>query len=134
MGTGYLIDTNSVIDFLDNRLPEIANNLIEKVKSQISIITRMELLSWSNINEQQLSILTSFIEDSIVFSLDEPVILKTIEIRKSYKTKLPDAIIAATAIVHSLILITRNVKDFTGIEGLQIVNPFEMERDSGLHL
>ncbi len=126
MGKGYLIDTNSVIDYLDNRLPGIANNLIEKVKSQISVITRMELLSWSGINEQQSSILTSFIEDSDVFPLDEPIILKTIEIRKSYKTKLPDAIIAATAIVNNLPLITRNTKDFSGIEGLKVVNPFEM--------
>ncbi len=126
MGKGYLIDTNSVIDYLDNRLPGIANNLIEKVKSQISVITRMELLSWSGINEQQSSILTSFIEDSDVFPLDEPIILKTIEIRKSYKTKLPDAIIAATAIVNNLSLITRNTKDFSGIEGLKVVNPFEM--------
>jgi len=39
--------------------------------------------------------------------------------------KLPDAIIAATAILYSLTLITRNTADFKDIIGLKIVNPFE---------
>ncbi|MFO7826441.1 MAG: hypothetical protein R6V72_21070 [Cyclobacterium sp.] len=44
METGYLIDTNVVIDFLDNKLPEAGSLWIETVAPQISVITRMELL------------------------------------------------------------------------------------------
>ena len=40
MGKGYLIDTNSVIDYLNNKLPEKANRLIENIDCQISVITR----------------------------------------------------------------------------------------------
>jgi len=47
-----------------------------------------------------MEILTDFIEASNVFLLTEPIVLKTIEIRKESKIKLPDAIIAATALVH----------------------------------
>jgi len=36
---------------------------------------------------------------------------------------LGDALIAATALEHRLILATRNVKDFEWITGLKIVNP-----------
>jgi predicted nucleic acid-binding protein len=42
----YLIDTNTAIDYLDNKLPNNANLLIESISSNISVITRMELLSW----------------------------------------------------------------------------------------
>jgi len=40
------------------------------------------------------------------------------------KIKLPDAVIAATALVHGLELISRNESDFKKIPGLAVVNPF----------
>jgi|SRR3989304_5541185 len=125
MGKEYLIDTNSVIDYLDNKLPEKANVLIDGIDSKISVITRMELLAWPGASEQQIFILNEFINASEVFALEEPVILKAIEIRKAHKTKLPDAIIAATALVNELTIITRNTKDFDKIEGLEVVNPYD---------
>jgi hypothetical protein len=51
---------------------------------------------------------------------------KTIEIRKTYKTKLPDAIIAATAMVYGFTMISRNLKDFKDITGLEVVNPHDL--------
>lgn len=50
---------------------------------------------------------------------------QTILIRRQYKIKLPDAIIAATALVHNLILVTRNTSDFKNIPELQLINPWE---------
>lgn len=126
MGT-YLIDTNSIIDYLDNKLSIKANELIDSITSKISVISRMELLGWPGASIDQTKVLEVFISNSEVFALDEPVIIKTIEIRKTSKTKLPDAIIAATAIVNKLVLITRNTRDFSEIEGLNILNPFEIK-------
>jgi predicted nucleic acid-binding protein len=40
--------------------------------------------------------------------------------------KLPDAIIAATALVYDLTLITRNTSDFKNMEGLKVINPFDL--------
>ncbi|AYQ34414.1 PIN domain-containing protein [Runella sp. SP2] len=51
------------------------------------------------------------------------VVEASIEIRKRHKTKLPDAIIAATALVYGLVLISRNVSDFKSIDGLQVIDP-----------
>ena len=48
---------------------------------------------------------------------------KTIEIRKQAKIKLPDAIIAASALVNNAVLVTANVKDFKMIDGISIINP-----------
>ncbi len=71
----------------------------------------MELLVWPNASFVHLQILNLFVKASVVYNLDEAIILKTVELRKTYKIKLPDAIIAATAIVHGLTLISRNLKD-----------------------
>ena len=126
MGKEYLIDTNSVIDYLDNKLPDNANELIDNIDSRISVITRMELLAWPGASEQQTLILNEFINASDIFALEEPVILKAIDIRKTHKTKLPDAIIAATALVNEFTIITRNTKDFDKIEGLEVLNPYDI--------
>jgi predicted nucleic acid-binding protein len=55
--------------------------------------------------------------------LTEEVEKQTIFIRKAKKIKLPDAIIAATAIVHNLTLVTCNSDDFKNISNLNIFNP-----------
>ena len=126
MGKEYLIDTNAVIDYLDNKLPDKAGELMDGIDSRISVITRMELLSWPGASQEQTQILNEFINASEVFALEEPVIVKAVDIRKTFKTKIPDAIIAANAIVNKLALITRNTKDFEKIEGLEVLNPYDI--------
>lgn len=125
MGERYLIDTNVVIAYLDNSLPEKFALEIEDSGSNISVITRMELLAWRNATPENLHKIQSFIDASFVYNLDEPVILKAIDIRKHYRIKLPDVIIAATAIVHNLKLITRNNSDFEKITDFHLINPFQ---------
>lgn len=127
MGAKYLIDTNAVIDYLDGKLPSSGNNLLDDNNVNISVITRMELLSWSGSLEKQTEILEEFISLSQVFNLSESIIQKTIKVRKAFATKLPDAIIAATALTHDFTLITRNTKDFNKIAGLNVVNPHNVE-------
>ncbi len=127
MGAKYLIDTNAVIDYLDGKLPSSGNNLLDDNNVNISVITRMELLSWSGSIEKQTEILEEFVSLSQVFNLSESIIQETIKIRKAFTTKLPDAIIAATALTHDFTLITRNTKDFNKIAGLKVVNPHNVE-------
>ena len=126
MAGQYLIDTNSVIDYLDNKLPANGANLLDKEELDISVITRMELLAWPNAEEEQISVLSQFINSVVTRSLDEPVILKGIEIRKEYRIKLPDAIIAATALVYNLSLVTRNIDDFKNVKGIKLINPWDL--------
>ena len=65
-----------------------------------------------------------FVDTATVIPLDQAVTKQTIDLRRKYnKLKLGDAIIAATALVHQLSLITRNVDDFKNIEGLNIIDP-----------
>lgn len=48
-----------------------------------------------------------------------------IDIRAVLPVKLPDAIIAASALVEGLPLMTHNVGDFKRIPGLTVINPFQ---------
>ncbi|WP_375448642.1 hypothetical protein [uncultured Fibrella sp.] len=64
-----------------------------------------------------------FVNDSQVIELAEPIILQTIALRKSRSTKIPDAIIAATALVNELTRLTSNTKDFIDIQGLTVMDP-----------
>lgn len=75
----YLIDTNSVIDYLDNKLPEAGSGLMDGVTAQISVITRMELLAWANATAEQMQVLQQFINASFIYNLDELIIVKAID-------------------------------------------------------
>src|SRR5699024_15666 len=104
--------THVVIDYLNNSLPVHAGQILDEGELEISVITRMELLAWRNADDKQLFLLNEFIDNVVVWGLDEPVILKGIEVRKKYRVKLPDAIIAATATVQKRTFFTRNIADF----------------------
>jgi hypothetical protein len=61
-----------------------------------------------------------------VLDLTNNVVEASIDIRKKHKTKLPDAIIAATALVYDLVVISRNTSDFKNIERLQVIDPHSL--------
>jgi len=122
----YLIDTSAVIKYLNKTLPNDAILFIDKIvdeESIISVISRIELLSWNPKDPDDLSIYVDFVRFSNVFDLTELIIVKTIKIRKEKKLKIPDAIIAATALVNNLTLIADNDKDFSRVDGLTCLNP-----------
>lgn len=126
MGQGYLVDTNTIIDYLENKLPEKSNKLIDNIIIQFSVISRIELLVWKKVTEDQVKILNEFINSSTVFDLNESIILKSIEIRRNYRLKLPDAIIAATAVVNNLPLLTRNTSDFEKVAEIKCIDPYHL--------
>jgi predicted nucleic acid-binding protein len=129
MGIKYLWDTNTAIYYLQQHFPAEAEKFIDDLLTEqqpvISAITEIELLCWKTATEKDLEVLHNFITDALVIELEQPIKLKTAELRKAYKIKLPDAIIAATAIAYDLTLLTRNTVDFTNIIGLKITNPWD---------
>jgi len=118
------MDTNVVIDYLSNRLPAPTASQIDKLPGIISVITRIELMGWYNSTSAQLERLRPFIISSQTYNLSEEIIQQTITLRQQYKIKLPDAVVAATAIVYNHTLITRNIIDFKNIAGLNFENPW----------
>ncbi|CAN5590942.1 type II toxin-antitoxin system VapC family toxin [soil metagenome] len=129
MGIKYLWDTNTAIYYLQQLFPlgaeKFIDDLLNDEQPVISAITEIELLCWKTATEKDLEVLHNFILDSLVIELEQPIKLKTAYIRKTHKIKLPDAIIAATALVYDLTLLSRNLSDFSNINGLKIVNPWD---------
>jgi predicted nucleic acid-binding protein len=124
MGQEFLIDTNVIIGYLSNQLPSASAIKIDQLPGVISIITRIELIGWYNATPAQLEKIHLFVDNAQVYNLNEEIVLQTIALRQRYKIKLPDAIIAATAMVHDHILLTRNVEDFKNINSLKFENPW----------
>jgi len=120
----YLIDTNVAIYYFGLALSKDAEKFMDQVLSEryfISVINRIELLGFKQLNGNESDTLYSFVLKSSIFDLEEEIILETIEIRKTYNIKLPDAIIAATCLVNNCSLITNNIKDFDKINGLHLI-------------
>jgi predicted nucleic acid-binding protein len=126
MEQGYLIDTNVIIDNFGNKLSEKAKTFLFDVELTISVITRIEVLGWLNASKELLKPIYEFMEIVNIMPMDEIVILKTIEIRQNKKIALGDAIIAATALVNDLSLITRNISDFKNIDRLKVIDPYNL--------
>ncbi|PSL07346.1 type II toxin-antitoxin system VapC family toxin [Cecembia rubra] len=123
----FLIDTSAVIKFLNESFPIESLQFLDRILDReciISCITQIELLVWES-NAKEVSILNDFVSAAEVLGIDHSVINTTIEIRRKLKIKIPDALIAATAITNDLTLIADNDKDFRKVEalGLRYLNP-----------
>jgi toxin FitB len=122
----YLVDTNSIIDAQIGRIPENGLQFLGKVINEnftISFVTYIEVLGFKDVPQTT----QDFMGLANVIEIDKAIINACIELRKGKKIKLPDAIIAATALANNLTLISRNTKDFEDISGLTCINPYELK-------
>lgn len=124
----YLIDNNAISNFFCGLYTEKEMNFMADVLDQtpiISVITEIEALSWISSDKAKEQIVKDFIQDATVLALTPAIVSQCISIRRSRKIKTPDAIIAATAIVHNLTIITSD-SDFKNITGLKVVDPLNL--------
>ena len=123
-------DTNAIIFFLQDLLPESSKlSLFKELNRRdqyYSIITEIELLSWKKLTEKEKLVISDFLSHFKKIELSEEVKDETIRIRKKLNIKIPDAIIAASALVQGQELLTHNQKDFEKVKGLRIFNPMEL--------
>ena len=118
MKNRYLLDTNIVIYYFNGITEEESITEILKSSFNISIITKIEFLSWQKlISDKELNgKALDFISHATVYDLDNTIADKTIENRQKYRIKTPDAIIGATALVHGFEIVTNNVDDFKKLD------------------
>lgn len=128
MGKKYLIDTNVIIDYTSNLLTKEGFDFIEKVFNtdfNISVIVEIESLGY-NEELSKMARLEAFLSMANVIPLDQIITKKTIDLRRNKKLKLGDAIIAATALVYDLTIITRNTSDFKNVDGLNLIDLYSL--------
>jgi len=124
----YLIDSNILIYFITASASDDVLATIKKILLPsffTSIITKIEVLGWNKHTEESYSMTNDLLKYGTIIPVDEAVAAYAIHLRRKTNIKLPDAVIAATAISLSATLVTRNCKDFNSITGIEIINPFD---------
>ena len=107
-GIKFLLDTNCVFLLLQGELNSFKDNIVIR-ETAISVITKMEFLSNPNLGTKDTYLFNNFLDEITTFFIsesDEDLIKETVAVRKKYKLKLPDAIIASTALSNNLTLIS----------------------------
>ena len=125
----YLIDSNILIYFLNNLLSPEAEAFLKRAmlnRAYVSVMTRIEILGWPDAETSSAQSTIDLINQFTEQPLTEEIVQKCIDIRCSRRIKIPDAIIAATALHLQMPLVTRNTDDLKGIELLEVINPFAL--------
>ncbi|OJV16681.1 MAG: hypothetical protein BGO21_27815 [Dyadobacter sp. 50-39] len=129
MNQAYLWDTSIAVYYLQQHLPPYVEDVMDGIAQNsricFSVLTEIELFSWKSATQFDFDLVTMFVGVSLLFELEKDIRDKAAELRRHHNLELPDAIIAATAMVHELTLITNNTTDFAGIEKLRLLNPFD---------
>lgn len=111
--------------YFSGLLSEKAMGFIADVIDQtpsISVITQIEALSWVSADLDKELVIQEFVKEAHILALTNDIVIECVKIRRNKKIKTPDAIIAATAIVHNLTLITSD-SDFNHVKRLKVINP-----------
>ena len=118
-----LLDSNILIYAANQSAPEI-ESLATSADNAVASVTQIEVYGFTGLKPEEKAALDILFCRLTVHPLDAAVIERAISLRQENKMGLADAIIAATALVHDLPLVTRNEEDFKRVSGLRIVNPF----------
>lgn len=111
-----LVDTDVFIDHLRGARPFVPGDSYVAY----SVVTRCELFAGSRTDEGMVRrLLDPFVEIPIERSIAE----HAGRVRRQLQVTMADALIAATALEKDLVLMTRNVRDFSGIPGLRVETP-----------
>lgn len=99
-----VFDTNALVAVFHGRLVPDA----EHVHVAVSLITRMELMAWPNLAERDRTLVQEILSKVDVISIDGRVESHAVQIRLARQLKLPDAIIAGTALSLNAPLVTND--------------------------
>jgi predicted nucleic acid-binding protein len=120
----YLLDSNIIVYHLNND-DVVKDFLFENINyCSISVITYIEVLSFHFQSIEHENLAKDLLNSFNIIYLDKNIASQSIENRKIKRIKIPDNIIASTAQVNNLILVTRNEKDFKSLN-VSVLNPFD---------
>jgi predicted nucleic acid-binding protein len=120
----YTLDTNAIIYYLDEE-PTVVP-LLEPILGQdmaifVSVVTELELLSHPGLTDEDMAAIQQLLTSVVIFPLESRLAQLAGALRRQYHLKTPDSVVAATALLTHTILVTRNIRDFQGIDGLSLL-------------
>jgi predicted nucleic acid-binding protein len=123
----YILDTNLLIYYLQgiSEVEYIFDKIeTEQILGKISIISKIELLGFSSLSRNEDVSARKLISNLEIVGVDDFIAEEAVRLRKQYKIKTPDAIIASTALFYNAPLVTADA-NFKKIKNLEIINPFK---------
>ena len=117
-----LLDSNIIIYSAE---PEYADlqQLVEEQDTAVSIASYIEVLGFRGLDDYRKRFFEEFFQSIEVIHLTTEIADRAIGLRQQRRIELGDAIIAATALLLSIPLLTRNTRDFRWIDNLDLYNP-----------
>ena len=119
-----LLDSNIII-YAARPEHEALRRFIEEHAPSVSAVSYVETLGYHRLGDEERQFLEAFFTAADVLPLTQPVLDDAVRLRQQRRMSLGDAMMAATALVHGLRLVTRNVDDFRWIDGLDLLNPLD---------
>ncbi len=126
-----LLDSNIIIYSAQPEHTQL-RELIAEYAPAVSALSYLEVLGYHLLTEQQRQYFEEFFQVALVLPISQDVLEQAVILRQQRRMTLGDAIIAGTALVHGLTLITRNTNDFRWIGQLELLNPFETDEPGGV--
>ncbi len=120
----HTLDTNAIIYYLKGEvsvIPTLENIFSQSLPVYISTVTEVELFSFSSLSNSEMMQIEKLLQTLSIVSLDSRLARLSGIIRSRYGLKLPDSVIAATALFTGSTIVTRNAKDFRKIPNLPIL-------------
>lgn len=120
----YTLDTNAIIYYLDEEptvVPLLEPILGQEMAIFVSVVTELELLSHPGLTEEDMAAIQQLLTSVVIFPLESRLAQLAGALRRQYHLKTPDSVVAATALLTHTILVTRNIRDFHGIDGLSLL-------------
>jgi predicted nucleic acid-binding protein len=120
----YTLDTNAIIYYLDEDptvVPLLDPLLGQDIAIFVSVVTELELLSHPGLTEEDMAEMQQLLTSVVIFPLESRLAQLAAALRRQYHLKTPDSVVAATALLTRTTLVTRNIRDFQGIDGLSLL-------------
>ena len=116
-----LIDSNIIIYSAQPHHGELRSFIAEHAPA-VSAVSVVEVLGYQKLSEGDRAKLEAFFDAATVLPLDDEVVWEAVRLRQLRRMTLGDALVAATTLVAGRTLVTRNVRDFDWIPGLNVLN------------
>ena len=123
-GTGMTLDTNIIIAYLAGEQSVIDSLSAWKARGlplYVPTVVETETLSFSKLTPSQRVDTERFFDESFIsVCCDRSIARLAGKIRSTMRVHLADAVIAATALTAHTPLVTRNLRDFKNVPGLEV--------------
>lgn len=119
----YTLDTNAILYYLkddNDAVVALRDVFARNSPVYVSAVTELELLAFGNLSSDEQSLIESLLATVAIIPVDSHVARIAALLRRQYRIKVPDSIIAATAMFTGSTLLTRDTRDFRTISNLSI--------------